>query len=114
MREMRRVTAESNGDERSLATINVRMPLSLKTGGEAVLEREGLSVSEAIRRFYEYLEKQQTLPECIRHSEEDMPSALVEKRRYLLKSLAGVLPSDISLEQIKDERLGKHLRTGVQ
>ena len=110
---MQRTTVEPYKDERTLATINVRMPASLKTGGEAVLEREGLSVSEAIRRFYEYLEKQQTLPDCVRHSNEDPPSTRITKKRDLLKSLTGILPSDISLEQIRDERLSKHLRTGT-
>jgi len=111
---MRRATTKPSEEERSLATINVRLPLSLKNGGEAVLEREGLSVSEAIRRFYEFLDKQQTLPECVIASGEDTPRDLINKKRSILRSLTGILPSDTSLDLIRDERLKKHLRSGVQ
>ena len=101
-------------DDRTTATINVRLPQNLKTGGEAVLEREGVSVSDAVRRLYEFLEKQQVIPECLKTENPGSLQNQIAEKRGLLRNLVGVLPADISLEQIRDERLEKHLRSGVQ
>ena len=47
------------------ATLNVRLPEDLKDRGAQVLRREGVSVSDAVRGLYEYMEKEQRLPEFI-------------------------------------------------
>ena len=101
-------------DERALATINVRMPQNLKTGAEAVLEREGVSVSEAIRRFYVCLEELQELPDCIRDPELASSEERIAQKREVLKGLLGIASSTHSLEHIRDERISRHFRSGVQ
>ena len=100
-------------EERALATINVRIPLSLKEGGEAVLEREGVSVSEAIRKFYMFLERNQVLPDFFRETGAVSTEEALAKKRETLKSLVGAAPSSRTLEQIKDDRLSRQLRSGV-
>jgi DNA-damage-inducible protein J len=111
---MRGTVTKIHRDERADATINVRIPQSLKEGGEAVLEREGISVSEAIRRFYVFLEHRQKIPDCIRDKGTSSSSDLIAQKRALLKGLAGIAPTSLSLEQIRDERLERHLRAGIQ
>ena len=56
------------------ATLNVRLPEDLKDRGAQVLRREGVSVSDAVRGLYEYMEKEQRLPEFIKPANEDAPS----------------------------------------
>lgn len=105
-------TKESN--EQLVATVNVRMPASLKIDGEVVLEREGVSVTTAVRRLYAYLDKNQTLPSCLLDPEEGDGDELIAGKRKILENLVGILPHDLSLEKIRDERLSKHLRQGIQ
>ena len=104
----------SQNDSATMATINVRIHSSLKTGAEEVLEREGLSVSDAIRRLYSYLETKQTVPEFLRDSNENSSREVIEKKRAVLKTLVGVLPHPVFLEQGRDERLERQLHAGVQ
>jgi DNA-damage-inducible protein J len=111
---MQNSTAEPDISERSLATINVRLPQSLKEGGEAVLEREGISVSEAIRRFYIDLECRQEAPDFLKQNSGAEAADLITQKRELLKGLVGLAPSIKTREQIKDERISRHLRHGVQ
>ena len=111
---MQNIARDYSIDERALATINVRIPKSLKEGGEAVLEREGLSVSEAIRRFYLNLENKQKVPDFIKDNNEANAEELVAQKRALLKGLVGTAPAVRTLEQVKDERIGRHIRAGVR
>jgi antitoxin component of RelBE/YafQ-DinJ toxin-antitoxin module len=101
-------------DGRALATINVRMPQSLKVGGETVLDREGLSVSEAIRRFYLFLDRRQELPDCIKNPEWKATGNIIEEKREVLRGLVGIASPILSVEDIRDQRLEKHLRSGLQ
>ena len=101
-------------DHRAMATINVRIPQSLKLGGETVLEREGVSVSDAIRSFYTRLEKQQEIPEWVKREGTQSTQEAIAEKRTLLKSLVGTIPSETTLEQIKDSRLEKQLRSGLR
>ena len=114
VKTMQKTYAGALSRESVLATINVRLPQSIKTDGEAVLAREGVSISQAVRNLYIYLGKQQKIPECIRGIGASAPEDKIANKRNVLRTLVGVLPSDISLEQARDERLAKHLRSGIQ
>ncbi len=93
-------------DAPSEATLNVRMPAALKHNGDAVLKRNDLSVSQAVRELYEYLEKNQELPDCLASSTETRQQAIARKRA-LLKSMTGVVAPDVALDEIKAERLAR-------
>ena len=102
------------GDQRATATINVRLPEDLKASGEEVLNREGLSVSDAVRRLYEYLDEAQAVPEFLKNTLGPDSPDLVAEQRARLESLAGIAdPTNASLESIKDERLARQLRSGI-
>ena len=73
------------------ATLNVRLPEDLKDRGAQVLRREGVSVSDAVRGLYEYMEKEQRLPEFINPANEDARRSAVERKRSTLRDMAGVL-----------------------
>ncbi|RDB73296.1 hypothetical protein C1875_00105 [Eggerthella lenta] len=84
------------------ATLNVRLPEDLKDRGAQVLRREGVSVSDAVRGLYEYMEKEQRLPEFIKPANEDARRSAVERKRSTLRDMAGVLsPSPCS--EARDE-----------
>ena len=86
------------------ATLNVRLPETLKTRGNAVLEKEGLSVSDAVRSLYEYMEREQAYPDALRaRPAED----LFAKRRELMRSMIGILPADITLEEAREARFAR-------
>lgn len=83
------------------ATLNVRLPESLKAHGGAVLEREGLSVSDAVRSLYEYMEREQTFPDVLRTQPvED----IFAKHRAIARSMIGILPHDITIEEAREAR----------
>ena len=86
------------------ATLNVRLPETLKTRGNAVLEKEGLSVSDAVRSLYEYMEREQEFPDVLRaHPAED----LFARRRELMRSMIGILPADITLDEAREARFAR-------
>ena len=62
------------------ATLNVRLPEDLKDRG-----------SDAVRGLYEYMEKEQRLPEFIKPANEDARRSAVERKRSTLRDMAGVL-----------------------
>ena len=84
------------------ATLNVRLPETLKTRGSAVLKSEGLSVSDAVRGLYEYMEREQKYPDVLRPQEK---TDVFEHRRLLMKSMIGILPADITLPEAREARL---------
>lgn len=86
------------------ATLNVRLPETLKTRGNAVLEKEGLSVSDAVRSLYEYMEREQTFPDALRTSPAE---DLFAKRREMMRSMIGILPADITLEEAREARFAR-------
>ena len=89
------------------ATLNVRIPESLKAHGSQVLERNSISTTQAVRGLFEYMEREQKVPACICAAPvEDR----YEKRRAMLKSFAGCaagLPDNWSMGDIHAERLSR-------
>ena len=98
------------------ATLNVRLPEPLKNHGTQVLEREGLGPSEAIRALYEYMEREQSVPECIKQADKQDKYAA---RRNLLREFAGCasdnpLPENWTMKDIKDRRLARLIGADAQ
>ena len=65
--------------------LNVRMNSELKNRGAQVLKRYDLSVTDYVRACFEYLERNQTLPDFARQQESDP----YEEKRLQLRALAG-------------------------
>lgn len=88
------------------ATLNVRLPENLKKHGAQVLERNGLSVSDAVRGLYEYLQEHQSLPAFLESNEE---KSLYERRRELARSLTGIisLPDGFDARRAREERIAE-------
>ncbi len=61
------------------ATLNIRLPEDLKRHGGQVLEKSGVSTSDVVRGLYEYMAREQKLPEFIAPAQ----SGIEEKRRAL-------------------------------
>lgn len=80
------------------ATLNVRLPEDLKDRGAQVLKREGVSVSDAVRGLYEYMEREQRLPEFIKPASEDARRAAVGRKRSTLRDMVGILPASPCFE----------------
>ena len=98
-----------------MATLNVRMPEDLKRSGDRVLEREGVSVSEAVRRLYRYLEDEQTVPEWLRDGEGGNEDIFERRRRALCQLVGSVeLPPDFDLDVVRHERLMRKTEPGVR
>ena len=73
------------------ATINARLPESLKRHGSEVLKRNGVSVSAAVRSLFEHLEKSQEIPAWMQAEENDV----YQKRRSFAQSIAAAKPDSI-------------------
>lgn len=60
--------------------LNTRIERSLKAGGDAVLARNGINPSDAVRALWRYLTEKQTLPAFLQHEEthSDEPASLAE------------------------------------
>ncbi len=89
------------------ATLNIRLPKTLKEHGSQVLNYNGISASQAVRNLFEYMEREQKIPDCITSSNSEDK---YEKRRELLKSFAGCsapLPKGWTMDDIKNERLAR-------
>ena len=88
------------------ATLNVRLPEELKKHGAQVLDRNGVSVSDAVRGLYEYLQKNQCLPAFLEKAEE---KTVYEQRRELARSLVGIvsIPEGFDARQAHEERLAE-------
>lgn len=89
------------------ATLNVRIEKSLKARGDAVLAREGASVSSAVRELYRYLDQFQELPLWMRDEEE---KDVYERRREGIRSLVGIVsvPEDFDSNKLKADRLSRY------
>ncbi len=90
------------------AVLNVRLPKELKDQGNQVLERNGLSVSKAVRKLYEFMVREQDVPPFALDQDAD---GSVEQKRLLLRSLAGVvdLPEGFDGRQAyRDHLVEKH------
>lgn len=88
------------------ATLNARLNRDLKLRGDAVLAREGVSASSAVRKLYQYLDQHQGLPSWMR---DENAKDRYERRRQGMRSLAGIasLPADFDVEDLKRERLSR-------
>ena len=86
------------------ATLNVRLPDDLKRRGGQVLARHGISVSDAVRSLYEYLERHQGVPDFM---DDGAAGTIYERRRELARSLVGVvdLPPGFDARRARQERL---------
>lgn len=96
-------------------TINVRLPEDLKLRGNKVLEREGVSTTQAIRRLYERLEKEQKIPDWIAGKTNSQSE--VEHRRKKLRELAGcaTLPKGFDARSAyRARQIEKHSTAGVR
>ena len=89
------------------ATLNVRLNKSLKQRGDAVLEREGISTTTAVRKLYQYLDQSQAAPTWMT-SENTKDS--YEQRRQTMRSLVGIisLPDNFDGKTLRDERLARY------
>lgn len=87
----------------SSAVLNIRLPEELKHHGNQVLERNGISTSEAVRKLYEYLESEQDIPEFMNDCAN---TKVYEKRRRALRCIAGSLhiPEELNLSDLRKER----------
>lgn len=93
------------------AVLNIRLPKSLKEHGNQVLSRNGMSVSKAVRRLYEYMEREQTLPDVIADATD---IGRCNDRRRLLREIVGVvdLPSGFDARQAyRDHLVEKYERS---
>ena len=88
------------------ATINARLDESLKRGGSAVLERNGVSPTQLIRSLYRYLEQEQRIPECLDIQAEDARSQ-AQRKREIARSVAGciTLPTDFDAKNTRAARI---------
>ena len=82
------------------ATINARLPQSLKRGGTAVLERAGVSPTTLIRSLYSYMDREQKIPECLDIAQVEAAAAIVRKRRAA-RSVAGLISLPVAFDARK-------------
>ena len=90
-------------------TINARLDESLKRHGGQVLDRSGLSATEAIRRLYQYMEREQQVPAWM--LDEADAQAQKERKRQRLRQLVGSVPLEPGCDVRADYRnhlLEKH------
>ena len=66
------------------ATLNIRLPEELKERGVQVLARQHISVSEAVRRLFLELERNQEVPDFLL---EKSDQEKVDKKRQLLRAM---------------------------
>lgn len=86
------------------AVLNIRLPKSLKEHGNQVLSKNGISVSKAVRRLYEYMEREQALPDVLA---DDLDKDKSNDKRRLLREIAGVIsvPPDFDAKQAYRDHL---------
>ena len=91
----------------SNATLNIRLPKTLKEHGSQVLNYNEISTSQAVRKLFEYMEREQKIPDCIASADSEDK---YEQRRELIKSFTGCaapLPKGWTMDDIKNERLAR-------
>ena len=84
------------------ATINARLPQALKRGGSRVLDKNGVSPTQLIRKLYSYMEREGHIPECLDDSASSQQD-LFQHRRALARSIAGSINLTEDLD-VKAER----------
>lgn len=104
------------------ATLNARLPETLKRHGTQVLERNGVSTTEAVRRLYEYLEREQDVPAWMRADGQEARAAKRDALRGFVGSVRA-LPDrspddprsgDELMRDYRDHLVERHCFTGVR
>lgn len=82
----------------AMVQLNTRIDPMLKAGGDAVLTRNGLGPSDAIRALWAYLVEHQTLPGFMLADKRELPRAksLAEQGCGLAFSSLGLSASDFA------------------
>lgn len=96
----------------TMATLNVRIPADLKKRGMQVLNREGVSVSDAVRGTFEHIARTQEVPSYLKDESPTTRSEAIERKRALLRSMVGVLPNDAAHEASWHDHLAWKNRPG--
>lgn len=88
------------------ATLNVRLNKDLKQRGDAVLAREGISTTRAVRMLYQYLDQNQEVPAWIKENDTE---DTYELRRKNMRELVGIArgPENCDVDDLKRERLSR-------
>lgn len=86
-------------EETASATLNIRLPRGLKERGMQVLEREGVSVSDAVRNLFRELEETQELPACLLTGKEKARQQEIRRKRAIIRSWVGALSEDAAGEE---------------
>lgn len=86
--------------------LNVRIDKNLKREGDSVLAKQGISIAEAIRGLYRYMEETREVPDCCRQESAPITS---EDRRRKMHDLVGIakLSSGEDLDSLKQHRLAR-------
>jgi DNA-damage-inducible protein J len=102
----------------STATINVRLPQELKRGGDEVLRRAGVTVTQAIRSLYGYMDEHQDIPPFIGRGTTDAKRDAIAQKRAALASLAGIANVTDAAIGHEDDRYAhlveKHMHGGIR
>lgn len=97
--------------EETMSTLNIRLPRDLKSHGLQVLDRAGISTSEAVRGLFRLLEREQDVPNWMTS---DSTDDIFEERRNLLREVAGIAGAnpDLTVDELKYERTARYLEEG--
>lgn len=86
--------------------LNVRLDKTLKSEGDRVLAKQGISTTEAVRGLYRFMEKTREVPDfCMAES----GAATPESRRSKMRKLVGIvkLEPKEDADTVKRERLSR-------
>lgn len=84
--------------------LNVRLDKGLKTEGDRVLAKQGVSATEAVRGLYRFLEQNDEVPDfCRSESGKLTPEARRQKMRELV-GIAKLAPGE-DLRSLKSNRM---------
>ncbi len=91
------------------ATINARLPQTLKSAGTRVLDENGASPTQIIRSLYRYMEREGRIPACLDDASESAQDRY-ENRRTLARAVAGTihLTEDLDIKEERTYRIQEH------
>lgn len=79
------------------ATINVRIDATMKSRGDEVLKRFGISTTEAVKLLWRELARTKELPQFLAESEREEERAQLRRKRAALAGLRGIAKPDAEL-----------------